>query len=102
MKRGQQSASDEEFRRRLNAALALHSFLLGAPNVQPATNTSNASIDKDVFRIFFMRALAKRLLLQRSASDDFEKSFLTRLGKGNKELYNDKRALTSSSHPTRL
>lgn len=29
-----------------------------------------------------MRALAKRLLLQRSASDDFEKGFLTKLGRG--------------------
>lgn len=39
-------------------------------------------LDKDVFRIFFMRALAKRLLLQRSASDDFEKAFLAKLGRG--------------------
>lgn len=35
--------------------------------------------DKDVFRTFYHRALAKRLLLQRSASDDFEKSVLKKL-----------------------
>jgi len=33
-------------------------------------------IDKDVFRTFYTRALAKRMLLGRSASDDFEKEVL--------------------------
>jgi cullin-4 len=45
-------------------------------------NVNLYTLDKDVFRIFFMRALAKRLLLQRSASDDFEKGFLAKLGRG--------------------
>ncbi|KAG0701950.1 Cullin family-domain-containing protein [Suillus ampliporus] len=35
--------------------------------------------DKDVFRTFYHRALAKRLLLERSASDDFEKAMLKKL-----------------------
>ena len=35
--------------------------------------------DKDVFRTFYHRALAKRLLLEKSASDDFEKAVLKRL-----------------------
>jgi hypothetical protein len=39
-------------------------------------------LDHDVFRIYYMRHLAKRLLLQQSASDDVEKSFLSRLAKG--------------------
>jgi cullin-4 len=33
-------------------------------------------LDKDVFRTFYNRALAKRLLLGRSASDDFEKEVI--------------------------
>ena len=40
------------------------------------------TLDKDVFRTFYHRALAKRLLLQRSASDDFEKAVLKKLEKG--------------------
>lgn len=42
-----------------------------------------------------MRALAKRLLLQRSASDDFEKSFLARLAKGKLARYNSLSAWVS-------
>ena len=38
--------------------------------------------DKDVFRTFYRRALAKRLLLEKSASDDFEKSVLKKLKEG--------------------
>lgn len=38
--------------------------------------------DKDVFREFYMRALAKRLLLGRTASDDFEKNVLAKLERG--------------------
>lgn len=35
-----------------------------------------------VFRAFYHRALAKRLLLEKSASDDFEKSILKKLKEG--------------------
>lgn len=63
MRRGQREASDEEFSRKLDAVLALYRF----------------TRDKDVFRTFYHKALAKRLLLQRSASDDFEKSVLKTL-----------------------
>lgn len=40
---------------------------------------SHSLSDKDVFRTFYHRALAKRLLQQRSASDDFERSVLRTL-----------------------
>ena len=63
MRKGQQDASDAEFEALLDSALSLYRF----------TN------DKDVFRTFYHRALAKRLLLERSASDDFEKAMLKKL-----------------------
>lgn len=44
------------------------------------------SLDKDVFLRYFQRALAKRLLLQRSADDDFEREFLKKLGEGTHAL----------------
>lgn len=67
MRKGQRGATDAEFAAQLDAALALYRF----------------TDDKDVFRTFYHRALAKRLLLERSASDDFEKAILKKL----KELY---------------
>lgn len=66
MRRGQGSASDESFTEQLDAALALYRF----------------TADKDVFRAFYHRALAKRLLLGRSASDDAEKAMLKKLKEG--------------------
>ncbi|KAA1475398.1 Cullin-4B [Dentipellis sp. KUC8613] len=63
MRKGQRGASDEAFEAQLDAALALYRF----------------TDDKDVFRTFYHRALAKRLLLERSASDDFEKAMLKKL-----------------------
>ncbi|KZO99773.1 Cullin-domain-containing protein [Calocera viscosa TUFC12733] len=60
MRKGQRSASDEEFNRLLNEALGLYRF----------------TKDRDVFREYYIRALAKRLLLQKSASDDFELNVL--------------------------
>jgi cullin 4 len=63
MRKGHQGSSDEEFGERLDAALSLYRF----------------TDDKDVFRTFYHRALAKRLLLGRSASDDFEKKVLKKL-----------------------
>lgn len=66
MCKGQGSASDEQFNEQLDAALALYRF----------------TADKDVFRAFYHRALAKRLLLGRSASDDAEKAMLKKLKEG--------------------
>ncbi|KAH9983287.1 Cullin-4B [Russula compacta] len=63
LRKGQGSAGDEAFAGQLNAALALYRF----------------TADKDVFRAFYHRALAKRLLLGRSASDDAEKAMLKKL-----------------------
>lgn len=63
MRKGQRGASDADFEALLDSALGLYRF----------TN------DKDVFRTFYHRALAKRLLLERSASDDFEKAMLKKL-----------------------
>ena len=66
MRKGQGSASDESFNEQLDADLALYRF----------------TADKDVFRAFYHRALAKRLLLGRSASDDAEKAMLKKLKEG--------------------
>jgi cullin-4 len=63
MRKGQKGASDAAFEALLASVLGLYRF----------TN------DKDVFRTFYHRALAKRLLLGKSASDDFEKAILKRL-----------------------
>jgi hypothetical protein len=61
---GHQGASDNEFQRTLDSALALHGILQGT-----WSPLKHLSLCKDVFRIFFMRALAKRILLQRSTLD---------------------------------
>jgi cullin-4 len=66
MRKGQGSASDEAFTEKLDSALALYRF----------------TADKDVFRAFYHRALARRLLLGRSASDDAEKAMLKKLKEG--------------------
>src|SRR5258708_23795045 len=66
MRKGQGSASEELFNEQLDSALALYRF----------------TADKDVFRAFYHRALAKRLLLGRSASDDAEKVMLKKLKEG--------------------
>lgn len=66
MRKGQKDTSDADFMAVLDSALGLYRF----------TN------DKDVFRTFYHRALAKRLLLERSASDDFEKAMLKKLKEG--------------------
>ncbi|KAH7907189.1 Cullin-4B [Hygrophoropsis aurantiaca] len=63
MRRGQKGMTDAAFAGLLDASLALYAF----------------TEDKDVFRTFYHRALAKRLLLDRSASDDFEKAMLKKL-----------------------
>ena len=66
MRKGQGSAGEEAFNQELDALLALYRF----------------TADKDVFRAFYHRALAKRLLLGRSASDDAEKAMLKKLKEG--------------------
>lgn len=66
MRKGQQSATDTEFMNLLEKVLQLYRF----------------TDDKDVFRTYFMRALAKRLLLSRSANDAFEIAILKKLTDG--------------------
>jgi cullin 4 len=56
-------AAEADYEHRMDAVLALYRF----------------TEDKDVFRTFYHRALAKRLLLGRSASDDDEKLLLKKL-----------------------
>ncbi|KAL1719508.1 Cullin [Schizophyllum commune] len=63
LRKGQKGKSDKEFEAGLDAALSLYKY----------------TDDKDVFRTFYHRALAKRLLLQKSASDDFEIAMLKKL-----------------------
>ena len=66
MRKGQKGKDDASFQAELDRVLALYRF----------------TDDKDVFRTFYHRALAKRLLLQKSASDDFEKAVLKKLKEG--------------------
>ena len=66
MRKGQKGKDDSTFAAELDRVLALYRF----------------TDDKDVFRTFYHRALAKRLLLEKSASDDFEKSVLKKLKEG--------------------
>ncbi|KAL0950552.1 hypothetical protein HGRIS_007358 [Hohenbuehelia grisea] len=63
MRRGQGASTDDTFQALLDSVLALYRF----------------TDDKDVFRTFYHRSLAKRLLLEKSASDDFEKAMLAKL-----------------------
>lgn len=63
MRKGQGSSSDAEFDAMLDEVLELYRF----------------SEDKDVFRSFYHRSLAKRLLLEKSASNDFEVSMLKKM-----------------------
>ncbi|KAI0358895.1 Cullin-4B [Trametes cingulata] len=63
MRRGQKGKRDEDYAAELDEVLALYRY----------------TDDKDVFRAFYQRALAKRLLLGRSASDDFERAVLKKL-----------------------
>jgi len=60
MRRGQRDISDAEWESMLEKVLSLYRF----------------TDDRDVFRTFYTRHLAKRLLLEKSASDDFEKGVL--------------------------
>jgi cullin-4 len=49
--------------------------------------SSHSRPDKDVFRTFYYRALAKRLLLGRSASDFHEKKVIGLLSEGKFQDY---------------
>lgn len=66
MRKGQKGKDDKDYSAELDAALGLYRF----------------TDDKDVFRAFYHRALAKRLLLEKSASDDHERSMLKKLKEG--------------------
>lgn len=63
MRKGQGNSADIAFEALLDSVLALYRF----------------TDDKDVFRTFYHRSLAKRLLLEKSASDDFEAAMLKKL-----------------------
>lgn len=71
MRRGQKSAKDQDFLGGLETVLELYRF----------------TDDKDVFRTFYHRALAKRLLLEKSASDDHEKRVLTKLKESEQPVF---------------
>lgn len=73
MRRGQRGASNTDFEEALDAALRIYRF----------------TDDKDIFRAFYVRALAKRLLLARTASDDDEKRILKKLREGTLALLLD-------------
>ena len=63
LRKGQGSLSSSQYQSSLDAVLSLYRY----------------TDDKDVFRVFYHRQLAKRLLLDRSASDEEEKGMLERL-----------------------
>ncbi|KIM32600.1 hypothetical protein M408DRAFT_14342 [Serendipita vermifera MAFF 305830] len=73
MRQGQKASSDAEFFAQMKRVLTLYRF----------------SPDKDVFRTFYTRALAKRMLLGRSASDDFEKEVLKVLSESYDAAFSD-------------
>ncbi|KLO17574.1 Cullin-domain-containing protein [Schizopora paradoxa] len=60
MRKGQQDATTEDFNKVMQRVLVLYRY----------------TQDKDVFRTFYHKALARRLLTQRSASDQSEKQVL--------------------------
>ncbi|KZP32792.1 hypothetical protein FIBSPDRAFT_882127 [Athelia psychrophila] len=63
LRQGQKTLSLPEYEGKLDGVLGLYRF----------------TGDKDVFRAFYFRALARRLLLGRSASDDWEKGMVRKL-----------------------
>ncbi|EIM91856.1 Cullin-domain-containing protein [Stereum hirsutum FP-91666 SS1] len=65
LRQGQAGREEAEYKKELEDVLGLY----------------RSTDDKDVFRTFYQRALAKRLLLKRAASDDVEKAMLDRLKK---------------------
>lgn len=80
LRRGQKETSTEEFLAKLNSVLSLYRFTSGeTSNLYSRNDTLRQNTDKDVFRTFYHRAFAKRLLLQRSASNDIELDMLRTL-----------------------
>ncbi|KAK8853464.1 hypothetical protein IAR55_004171 [Kwoniella newhampshirensis] len=65
MRKGQGSGTEAEFNRHLDEIIALIGF----------------TKDKDVFKAFYSTQLAKRLLLNKSASDDMERNMILKLQK---------------------
>ncbi|CAJ0875187.1 10255_t:CDS:10 [Entrophospora sp. SA101] len=65
LRQGNKSMNDTEMEHMLNEVLVLFRYIQG----------------KDIFEAFYKRDLAKRLLLNKSASFDYEKSMLTKLRK---------------------
>lgn len=63
MRKGQGSSTEEDFNALLDEIIALVGF----------------TPDKDVFRAFYATGLAKRLLLNKSASDDMERNMILKL-----------------------
>lgn len=66
MRQGQGSKTEAEFGLLLDEIIALVSY----------------TKDKDIFKAFYSTALAKRLLLNKSASDDLERSMILKLQNG--------------------
>lgn len=66
MRRGQGSGTEAEFNTLLDEIIALIGF----------------TPDKDVFKAFYSTQLAKRLLLNKSASDDMERNMIVKLQNG--------------------
>lgn len=65
MRKGQGTSSEAEFNALLDEIVALVGY----------------TPDKDVFRAFYSTGLAKRLLLNKSASDDMERNMIVKLQK---------------------
>ena len=80
MRRGQKGKQDQDFTAELDEVLALYRY----------------TDDLDVFRTFYQRALAKRLLLGRSASDDIEKAVLKKLKGGATVFFSDTFAFSTT------
>ena len=71
MRRGQGQGTEAEFNALLDEIIALIGF----------------TRDKDVFKAFYSSQLAKRLLLNKSASDDMERNMIIKLQKGEQLLH---------------
>lgn len=66
MRKGQGKGTEAEFNALLDEIIALIGF----------------TRDKDVFKAFYSTQLAKRLLLNKSASDDMERNMIIKLQRG--------------------
>jgi len=71
MRKGQGSGTEAQFDSQLEEIIALIGF----------------TPDKDVFKAFYSTQLAKRLLLNKSASDDMERNMIIKLQKGESDIW---------------